>query len=66
MSDQARSQSNFPIKPVYSAADLAGFDPATELAEPGKPPFTRGIHPNMYLGKPWTMRQYAGFGDAEQ
>lgn len=66
MSEQARSQSNFPIKPVYSAADLAGFDPATELAEPGKPPFTRGIHPNMYLGKPWTMRQYAGFGDAEQ
>lgn len=66
MSDGFRSQSNFPIKPVYDASDLAAFDPARDLGEPGKPPFTRGIHPNMYLGRTWTMRQYAGFGDADQ
>ncbi len=66
MSDGFRSQSNFPIKPVYDASDLTAFDPARDLGEPGKPPFTRGIHPNMYLGRTWTMRQYAGFGDADQ
>jgi methylmalonyl-CoA mutase N-terminal domain/subunit len=66
MSDGFRSQSNFPIKPVYQASDLADFDAETELALPGQPPFTRGIHPDMYLGKNWTMRQYAGFGDADQ
>jgi methylmalonyl-CoA mutase N-terminal domain/subunit len=66
MSDGFRSQANFPIKPVYDASDLAAFDPARDLGEPGKPPFTRGIHPNMYLGRTWTMRQYAGFGDADQ
>lgn len=66
MSDGFRSQSNFPIKPVYDASDLSAFDPERDLGEPGKPPFTRGIHPNMYLGRTWTMRQYAGFGDADQ
>lgn len=66
MSDGFRSQSNFPIKPVYYESDLAAFDPARDLGEPGKPPFTRGIHSNMYLGRTWTMRQYAGFGDADQ
>ena len=66
MSDGFRSQSNFPIKPVYYESDLAAFDPVRDLGEPGKPPFTRGIHSNMYLGRTWTMRQYAGFGDADQ
>jgi len=66
MSDGFSSQSNFPIKPVYDQSDLNDFDPQRELGEPGKPPFTRGIHPDMYLGKTWTMRQYAGFGNADQ
>lgn len=66
MTDGFRSQSNFPIKAVYDQTDLANFEPTQDLGEPGKPPFTRGIHPNMYLGRTWTMRQYAGFGDAEQ
>ena len=35
-----------------------------DLGEPGRPPFTRGIYPKMYRGRLWTMRQYAGFGDA--
>ena len=39
--------------------------PVTDASAPGEPPFTRGIHPTMYRGKLWTMRQYAGFGTAE-
>jgi methylmalonyl-CoA mutase, N-terminal domain len=58
------SQSGFPIKPVYSAADLAGWDAPSALGEPGHYPFTRGVYPTMYTGRPWTMRQYAGFGTA--
>lgn len=65
MTDGAKSQSNFPIKPVYQATDVDPTELANQLGEPGKPPFTRGIYPNMYLGRPWTMRQYAGFGDAD-
>ena len=51
-----------PIKPVYGPADLAGFDDARDLGEPGQYPFTRGIHPHMYRARVWTMRQYIGFG----
>ena len=43
-----------------------GLDPETELGEPGAFPYTRGIHPSGYRGRPWTMRQYAGFGSAEE
>jgi len=49
---------------VYGPEDLAGWDPATRLGEPGSYPFTRGPYPTMYRGRLWTMRQYAGFGDA--
>src|SRR5216110_3288856 len=52
-------------KPVYTPDDLAGFDPRSRLGVPGGYPFTRGIHPTMYRGKLWTMRQFAGFGSAE-
>jgi len=52
-------------KPLYEPADGAS-DPARELGAPGVFPFTRGVHPTMYGGKLWTMRQYAGFGTAEQ
>jgi methylmalonyl-CoA mutase N-terminal domain/subunit len=55
-------------KPVYTAADLeaAAFDPVRDLGFPGEYPFTRGIQPTMYRGRVWTMRQYAGMGDAEE
>src|SRR6058998_562529 len=46
--------------------DLAGWDPAAKLGLPGEFPFTRGIQPTMYRGRLWTMRQYAGFGTAEE
>ena len=51
-------------KPVYTAAELNGFDAERQLGRPGEYPFTRGIHPTMYRGKLWTMRQFAGFGSA--
>lgn len=56
-----RTRSGLPIKPVYGPEDLKHPPPP-----PGQYPFTRGIHPSMYLGKPWTMRQYAGFGTPEE
>jgi methylmalonyl-CoA mutase N-terminal domain/subunit len=62
----ARSESDLPIKPMYAATDLAAFDAATQLGDAGKYPFTRGVYPSMYTGRPWTMRQYAGFGTAKE
>ena len=50
----------------FTADDLAGFDPKTALGEPGQFPFTRGVQPTMYRGRPWTMRQYAGFATAAE
>nr|WP_156610067.1 methylmalonyl-CoA mutase family protein [Auraticoccus cholistanensis] len=61
-----RSESGTPIHPVYGPEALADFDPATELGEPGAFPYTRGIRPTMYTTRPWTMRQYAGFGTAAE
>ena len=52
------------MKALYDASDLEGWDPATQLGAPGKPPYTRGVYPTKYRGKLWTMRQYAGFGTA--
>jgi methylmalonyl-CoA mutase N-terminal domain/subunit len=53
---------------LYDASSLSalGFDPERDLGLPGEPPFTRGVQPNMYRGRLWTMRQYAGFGTAEE
>ncbi len=62
----ATSESGLPIRPVYRPADLAEWDPAEQLGEPGGYPFTRGVYPTMYTGRPWTMRQYAGFGTASE
>ncbi len=55
-----------PIEPIYTQEDLEGWDPVTQLGFPGEFPFTRGIQPTMYRGRFWTMRQYAGFGTAEE
>ncbi|HZC98635.1 MAG TPA: methylmalonyl-CoA mutase family protein [Actinomycetes bacterium] len=64
--DERRTDSGIPIKALYGPEDLAGFDPERALGEPGRDPFTRGIYPTMYRGRPWTMRQYAGFGSAAE
>ncbi len=66
MAEQRVSESGFEIKPVYDSTDLADFDEGSELAEPGAFPYTRGVYPSMYTGRPWTMRQYAGFGTAAE
>jgi methylmalonyl-CoA mutase N-terminal domain/subunit len=62
--DVRRTDSGIEIKPLYTAADLEGWDPDSQLGVPGQPPFTRGVYPTMYRGRLWTMRQYSGFGDA--
>ncbi|MGH9413195.1 MAG: methylmalonyl-CoA mutase family protein, partial [Terriglobales bacterium] len=51
---------------LYRPSDLDGFDYARELGDPGQFPFTRGVRADMYRGRLWTMRQYAGFADAEE
>jgi methylmalonyl-CoA mutase, N-terminal domain len=57
--------SDLPIGRLYTAEDLEGWEPADRLGMPGEPPFTRGVHPTMYRARLWTMRQFAGFGSAE-
>ncbi|MFE0703263.1 methylmalonyl-CoA mutase [Streptomyces sp. NPDC058872] len=58
------SESGLPVEPVYGPQALEGWNPVEKLGEPGAYPFTRGVYPSMYTGRPWTMRQYAGFGTA--
>jgi methylmalonyl-CoA mutase N-terminal domain/subunit len=68
--DRFESTAGIPLAEVYDAESLASrappFDSARDLGRPGAFPFTRGIHPGMYRGRPWTMRQYAGFGTAAE
>ncbi len=54
------------IDPIYRPESLSGFDPVHDLGDPGQFPYTRGIHPEMYRSKLWTMRQFSGFGTPEQ
>jgi methylmalonyl-CoA mutase N-terminal domain/subunit len=53
------------VEPLYTADDLQGFEPDRDLGYPGEFPYTRGVQPSMYRGRLWTMRQFAGFGSAE-
>ncbi|HEX2045658.1 MAG TPA: methylmalonyl-CoA mutase family protein [Gaiellaceae bacterium] len=59
--DRRETDSGIEVKPVYTEEDVAGLD----LEPPGEFPFTRGPYPDMYRGRPWTIRQYAGFASAE-
>lgn len=54
------------IKPLYTPDDISDLDYLTEVGFSGEYPYVRGIHPDMYLGRPWTMRQYSGFASAEE
>ncbi|MFN8588411.1 MAG: methylmalonyl-CoA mutase family protein [Candidatus Eisenbacteria bacterium] len=58
--------SGLPIQPLYTPEDVQGMDLARDLSVPGEYPFTRGIHPTMYRGRMFTMRQFAGFGTARE
>jgi methylmalonyl-CoA mutase N-terminal domain/subunit len=57
--------SGLPVNPLYTPADVSGLDYLRDLGFPGQHPFTRGVQTDMYRGRFWTMRQYAGFGSAE-
>lgn len=61
-----RNLSNLEIKQVYGPEDIADTDFARDIGQPGTEPFLRGIHKDMYRGKLWTMRLFAGFGSAEE
>src|ERR1700760_4676891 len=60
------SESGLPVDPVYDASKLTDFRPEEQLGRPGEYPFTRGVYPRMYVDRPWTMRQYAGFATAAE
>jgi methylmalonyl-CoA mutase N-terminal domain/subunit len=60
------TSSGIPLKNSYTPADIEGFDPIRDLGKPGKYPYTRHVQPTGYRGRLWTMRQYAGFGTAEE
>ena len=58
--------SSRPVERLYSPVDIPDLSYSTDLGNPGEYPFTRGIHPTGYRGKPWTIRMFAGFGSAEE
>ncbi len=62
--NQFTTVSGYPIRRLYTEADLTGWNAERDLGVPGDPPYTRGIHPSMYRARLWTMRQFAGFGSA--
>jgi methylmalonyl-CoA mutase N-terminal domain/subunit len=64
--DERSTDSGIELQPVYSPGDLEGWDPGRDLGEPGEFPYTRGIYPTMYRRRLWTMRQYSGYGSAEE
>ena len=61
-----QTASNIPVRPLYTPDDLKDQNPEADVGYPGQYPFTRGVQPTMYRGRLWTMRQYAGMGDAEE
>ena len=64
--DGLETSSHIPVHAIYTPADLAGFNADSQGGYPGQYPFTRGVQATMYRGRLWTMRQYAGMGDAEE
>ncbi len=63
---EQHTSSHIPVHPLYTPSDLAGGDYERDAGYPGQYPFTRGVQATMYRGRLWTMRQYAGMGDAEE
>ena len=66
ISDTQKTSSDIEVQPLYTPSDLDSFNYERELGYPGQFPFTRGVQASMYRGRLWTMRQYAGMGDAEE
>jgi methylmalonyl-CoA mutase N-terminal domain/subunit len=63
---EPETSSHIEVKPLYTPAELEGWEHDRDVGFPGESPFTRGVQPTMYRGRLWTMRQYAGMGDAEE
>ena len=64
--DEQQTSSHISVRPLYTPADLEGWEQETDVGYPGEYPYTRGVLATMYRGRLWTMRQYAGMGDAEE
>jgi methylmalonyl-CoA mutase N-terminal domain/subunit len=64
--ESRRTESGIELHPAYGPDDLAGWDAERDLGRPGEYPYTRGVYPDMYRGRLWTMRQYAGMGAAAE
>ncbi len=66
LAENQETSSHLSVHPLYTPADLEGWDYDRELGFPGQFPYTRGVQASMYRGRLWTMRQYAGMGDADE
>src|SRR3954453_11422752 len=66
LAETLETTSHITVNPLYTPADLESWSPDDDLGFPGQFPYTRGVQPTMYRGRLWTMRQYAGMGDAEE
>jgi len=64
--EDAATMSGLPLQPLYTPHDLEGWSYEEKLGYPGEFPFTRGVYPSMYRGQPWTIRQFAGYGTAQE
>ncbi|HEY7095972.1 MAG TPA: methylmalonyl-CoA mutase family protein [Terriglobales bacterium] len=64
--EELETSSHIPVRPLYTPVDLEGWDQLQDVGFPGEFPYTRGVQATMYRGRLWTMRQYAGMGDAEE
>jgi methylmalonyl-CoA mutase N-terminal domain/subunit len=64
--DKFMTASSKEVERLYTPLDIADLDHEQDLGLPGEYPFTRGVHPTMYRGRPWTMRMFAGYGTAEE
>jgi len=64
--NEAATMSGLPLEPLYTPKDLEGWSYDEKLGYPGEFPYTRGVYPSMYRGQPWTIRQFAGYGTAEE
>ena len=66
ISTDPQTSSGIPVRPLYTESDLSAWNYDQQAGYPGEFPFTRGVQPTMYRGRLWTMRQYAGMGDAQE
>jgi methylmalonyl-CoA mutase N-terminal domain/subunit len=64
--NDAATMSGLPLQPLYTPNDLEGWSYDEKLGYPGEFPYTRGVYPSMYRGQPWTIRQFAGYGTAQE